>query len=201
MLYFTAVAYTQLANPFDDGNGNYMTNLVSTLPQGSQVLTWPPGNATFSTVQKLASGWQPAGYTLQLPPGVGFFVRNGPANSAVPDITNTFVGSVIVGSGQSITNPIELGYVLKGSAVPYAGNLATSGTPGGDATMNYGGSLTGGTGSQILTWNATATPQAFKTVAKLGTGNFNGTATIAVGEGFFTLNKAATATNVVQSVP
>jgi hypothetical protein len=190
--------YTLLANPFDDGNGNQLTNILnSALPKQSQVLTW--SGSSFLTVIKGGTppNWPP-GTTTQLPPGVGFFVRNGnPAGPAVPDITNTFVGTVIPNNGSSVTNPIPLGYSLNGSVTPYAGNIANIGLSGGDTNLDYGGPLT--KQSQILTWDLVG--QAYITALKGGTpAIWGGTATIGVGQGFFIFNKNGPATNMVQSL-
>src|ERR1035437_3394571 len=79
-------AFTLLANPFDDGNGNQSTNLLNAaLPKKSQVLTW--NGASFNIIQKTATGWPSS---VSLPPGIGFFVLNG--GPGAPDLTNTFVG-------------------------------------------------------------------------------------------------------------
>ena len=194
--------YTLIANPLDDGNGNYLTNLMSSaLTKQSQVLTWdptatPPG---YVTVTRGAAAW-PAGTATQLPPGVGFFVRNGIPGSGVPDITNTFVGSVAVNVGGSVTNPIPLGFTLQGSVIPYAGNIANAGLTGGDTNLNYGGPLS--KQSQILTWNNAATPPGFVTVTKGPTWPaVGGTVTIGVGQGFFINNNGTFGvnTNMVQN--
>jgi len=185
--------YTCVANPFDDGNGNYATNILSSaLPKQSQYLTW--NGASFVTAQKLAAGW-PATANNQLPPGGGFFVRNGSAGSGVPDVTNTFVGSVIVAVGASVTNSEPIGYTLQGSPIPYAGNLAIISQNGGDSVMDFGSPLT--KQSQILTWDPVG--QAFVTAQKLVTG-WNATASVNVGVGFFVNNKNGPATNVVETL-
>src|SRR5690348_445273 len=142
--------FTLVANPFDDGNGNQITNLMnSALPNGSQVLTWDPVTQ-FTTFQKggTAHVWLS---NTNLPPGIGFFVRNGNVGSGAPTVTNTFVGSVIVNRGASVTNQVAVGYNLEGSPIPYAGNLAIATQTGGDTNMNFGASV--GNGSQILTWD------------------------------------------------
>jgi len=186
--------YTSVANPFDDGNGNYVTNLLSSaLPKASQALQWT--GVSFNTYQKLASGW-PASVNIQTPPGVGFFVRNGSPGSGAPDVTNTFVGSVIVNVGASVTNAVPLGYTMQGSPIPYAGNLAIHLTADGDPNMDFGGPLT--KAAQILTWDPVG--QAFLTYQKLGGTSWNGTAAVAVGEGFFINNVNGPATNVVETL-
>src|SRR5208283_632234 len=108
--------YTMVANPFDDGNGNQVTNIMSSaLPKQTQVLIWDP-IAGYSSFTKGGTGaWN--GNT-NLTPGIGFFVRNGSVGSGAPPVTNTFVGSVIVAVGASVTNGVPLGYSLQGSPIP-----------------------------------------------------------------------------------
>ena len=188
-------ALTLLANPFDDGNGNSATNLLnSALPKKSQLLTW--NGATFDSVQKSGSpaAW-PLGTANQLPPGVGFFVENGAVGSGAPDLTNTFVGTVIPNVGLSVTNSEPLGMSLLGSTIPYAGNLAINGQSGGDTNMDFGTPLT--KKSQILTWNGAT----YDTVQKSGSpALWAGTATVGVGHGFFVNNVNGPATNVVETL-
>jgi len=187
--------FVMLANPFDDGNGNQLTNILNgSLPKQSQVLTW--NGTTFSTIQKVGS---PAAWpsSIPLPPGTGFFVRNGapPPAAAAPDLTNVFVGSIVVPNGGFTTNSIPLNFSLNGSPIPYAGNLATIGQNGGDTNMDFGSCLT--KQSQILTWNVGL--QTYNTAQKVGTvPTWGTTATIGVGEGFFMFNKNGPATNVVE---
>ena len=187
-------AYTLVANPFDDGNGNQLTNILnSALPNGSQVLTWDP-ITTYTTYQKggTAHAWLTQ---TNLPPGVGFFVRNGNIGSGAPSVTNTFVGSVIVNTGNSVTNQVALGYTLQASPIPYAGNVAINGQTGGDTNMNFGAVV--GNGSQILTWDPVTT---YTTAQKGGTAHvWLSTATVGVGQGFFIYNKNGPATNVVET--
>jgi hypothetical protein len=188
-------AYTLVANPFDDGNGNQITNILSSsLPNASQVLTWDPVTQ-FTTYQKggTAHVWLT---NTNLPPGVGFFVRNGNVGSGSPPVTNTFVGTVIANVGASVTNQVALGYTLQGSPIPYAGNVAITGQAGGDTNMNFGASV--GNGAQILTWDPVL---QYTTVQKGGTAHlWLGTATISVGQGFFINNKNGPASNVVETL-
>jgi hypothetical protein len=129
---------------------------------------------------------------------MGFFVRNGNPGSGDPDVTNTFVGSVIVGPGGSVTNAEPLGFTLQGSPIPYAGNVTISGANGGDANMDFGGPLT--KKSQILTWNLVG--QTYNLALKGGSpAVWNATLPVAVGEGFFVNNVNGPATNVVETLP
>jgi hypothetical protein len=188
-------AFTLIANPFDDGNGNYATNLINNaLPKKSQLETW--NGSSFDSVQRTGSpaAW-PAGTTVQLPPGVGFFVQNGSVGSGAPVLTNTFIGSVAVNISASVTNSIPLGFTLQGSPIPYAGNLAILNQSGGDTNMNFGGPLT--KKSVILTWNGLS----FDSVQKTGsTPLWSGTAAVGVGQGFFIQNVSGPATNVVETL-
>ena len=188
-------AFSLVAKPFDDGNGNRLTNILNNaLPKQSQVLTWDP-ITTFSTIQKIGTppNWN---NDVALPPGVGFFVRNGSVGGGAPDVTNTFVGTVIVNVGNSVTNGEPVGFTLQGSPIPYAGNIAVNGANGGDANMDFGGPLT--KGSQILLWDPVTT---FSTIQKLGaTPLWNATAAVGVGQGFFIFNKNGPATNVVETL-
>ncbi|HVU09292.1 MAG TPA: hypothetical protein VHG89_12190 [Verrucomicrobiae bacterium] len=174
--------YTLIANPFDDGNGNQLTNLVGSLPNKSQVITW--NGTTFDTpIQKGGGVW---GSSISLPPGTGFFVKNGIAGN--PDVTNTFVGSVVVSSGSSATNSIPTGFSLAGSYVPYTGD-ATS-----DTNINLGGVLPNK--SQLISWNTAG--QVYDTPVQKGGGVWGSAFNISVGEGFFI--KAQSGTNWTQSL-
>jgi hypothetical protein len=187
--------YSLVANPFDDGNGNNITNLMnSALPNGSQVLTWDPTGG-YTTYQKggTAHVWLT---TTSLPPGTGFFVRNGNIGGGSPTVTNTFIGSVIPNINASVTNQMVIGFTLQGSPIPYAGNLAIINQAGGDTNMNFGASLANQ--SQILTWDPVG---GYTTVQKGGTAHlWLGTSTVGVGQGFFINNKNGPATNVVETL-
>jgi hypothetical protein len=187
-------ALTLLANPFDDGNGNYATNLLNNaLPKKSQLLTW--NGAGFNVLLK---GGTPPSFpvnSVQLPPGIGFFVQNGSVGSLAPDLTNTFVGSVIVNVGSSVTNVESPGLTLQGSPIPYAGNLAIISQAGGDTNMDFGTPLT--KKSQILTWNGSGYAISLKGGSPA---LWNATATVGVGQGFF-INAANTSpSNVVETL-
>ena len=189
--------FSLLANPFDDGNGNQMTNLLNTaLPKQSQVLTWDP-IAGYGTVVKGGTppNW-PAGTTTTLPPGVGFFVRNGTVGGGAPDLTNTFVGTVVVQVSASVTNSEPVGYTLQGSPIPYAGNLAIIATGHGDTNMDFGGPLT--KTAQLLTWDPVA---GFSSAVKGGNpASWGATVTVGVGQGFVVYNRNGPATNVVETL-
>jgi hypothetical protein len=189
--------YTLVANPFDDGNGNQLTNVIdsaNSLPKQSQVLTW--SGSTFQTIQK---GGNPPVWASSVPltPGNGFFVRNGAPNSGAPNVTNVFVGSIVVANGGSVTNSLPLNYTLNGSPIPYGGNIAILNQNGGDTNMDFGGPLT--KQSQILTWDSTN--QVYQTFQKGGNpALWNATVSIVPGQGFFVNNKNGPATNAVETL-
>jgi hypothetical protein len=187
--------FALIANPFDDGNGNQLTNILNgALPKQSQVLTW--NGASFNIIAK---GGSPAvwGSSVPLVPGAGFFVRNGNPGSLVPDLTNTFVGSIVVPNGGSVTNSLPIGFTLNGTPIPYAGNIAIIGQNGGDTNMDFGGPLT--KQSQILTWSVAG--QTYNIAAKGGSPALWGaTVTIQPTDGFFVNNKSGPATNAVETL-
>ena len=184
--------YTMVANPFDDGAGNYLTNICPTnlYPVGSQCLTWSPSGGSYTTIKRLASGWNAS---PQLPPGTGFFLKNG--NAGAPTVTNTFVGSVIVQNFNSVTNPIPLNYSMQGSPIPYNGNVCIATQTGGDTNMNFGATVSAG--SQILIWSPSG--GSYSTIKRLA-GSWNTTVTISPGQAFFLFNKNGPATNVVETL-
>jgi len=179
---------TLLASPFDNGNGNSATNWLDpngTLPNKTQILTW---NGTgYNVLAKAGGVWPAAAATTTIPPGVGFFVvLPGTQTTA---ITNTFVGTVVVNSGGSITNTIPTGYSLWGSPIPYGGDLITN------ANLGPVGSLLVVNKSQILTWNG-----AGYNVAALSGGTWGAqTAPLSVGAGFFVINRGNYTTNWVEN--
>ena len=186
-----------VSNPFDDGNGNYLTNILnSSLVKQSQVLTW--NGSGFTIIQKggTPANW-PAGTVTQLPPGTGFFVRNGGPGSGAADLTNTFVGSVIAPVGTFVTNSEPIGLTLQGSTIPYAGNIAYAAQGGGDTNLDYGNGLT--KQSQILTWDPVG--QTYLISQKGGSpATWGATVPISVGQGFFINNKNGPNTNMVQGL-
>jgi hypothetical protein len=197
----TSQPFTMVATPLDDGNGNWLTNIGAVLPGQSTILVWD-GVSSFIAHNKVVGtppAFQADAIGVSLPPGIGYFVRNGKVGgTAAPDVTNTFVGTVVVNPGTSVTNPIGTGFQTYGSKIPIAGNLAIAGTPNGDPLLNFGGSITPGTGSRILTWNKPF-PGGFTTALKPA--NWGSSAAVGVAEGWFGQNKTATPTNYVQSLP
>jgi hypothetical protein len=197
--------YALVANPFDDGNGNYLTNIIANLPGRSQIVTFGiPTPGVPNTINRNAGGtaWSAS---IQLPPGNGFYVRNGQSVGglgyvAVPTVTNTFVGTVTVLAGGSVTNDIPPGFSLQGSTIPYAGNIANP-SGAGDANLNYGGAISTANNlnkSKIITFDPVG--QSPSTFQKNVAGAWSGTATVGVGQGFYIYNAGAD-TNMVQTLP
>jgi hypothetical protein len=179
-----ANSYTLIANPLDDGNGNQLTNIIGGLPAGSSITTW--GGAVFNTpVGKTAGGWATS---IPLPPGVGFFVKNGKASPVSPDYTNTFVGSVLASAGGGmVTNALALGYNLVGSQLPYGGDITT------DTNLN----LQVPAQSSLTSWNTAN--QLYDTPVGKTVGGWASSFNVTVGEGFF-LKEGKYATNWVQTL-
>jgi hypothetical protein len=169
--------YTLLVNPFDDGNGNQMTNLMALLPKQSQVLIWNNGSSSYTTATKSTSGWS---LNFPIPQGTGFFVKNG-ASTTAGTLTNLFVGS------ENVSNfvPVPTGYILVGSPLAFAGDLTT------DTNINLGVTLL--KQSQLIRWDVPS--QGYQTVTK-STSGWSGPLSVGVGEGFFI--KANFTTNWVQ---
>lgn len=175
-----AAAYSLIANPLDDGAGNQLTNVLKALPNSSTVTTWN-GTGYNAPIALTLGVW--SGNT-QLPPGVGFFVKNGKATS--PALTNTFTGSLLVNSGQSTTNVLALGYNLVGSQLPFAGDLTT------DTNLN----LKVPNSSTITMWNGAG----YNAPVALTLGVWSGPANVTVGQGYF-IKEGKFATNWVQVAP
>jgi len=176
-------AYSLIANPFDDGNGNQLTNILSsTFANKSQVLTWNPGLGGYDPAIIKAGGAWPS--SVSLPPGVGFFVKN----ATTTPVTNTFVGTIVVASGNKGTNALPVNYSLVGSQVPYAGDAAT------DTNINLLATLANK--SQLLGWDPVS--QSYTPADIKAGGSFPTNFPVAVGQGFFIKNN--TATNWIQSL-
>jgi len=177
--------YSLISNPLNDGNGNQLTNLFTTLPNQSSITTWN-GVGFNAAIPFQAGGWVG---NQQLPPGVGFFVKNGHGGGTPsPAITNTFVGSVAANAGGSVTNVLGLGYTLAGSILPYAGDLTT------DPNLNLYNSLANG--SSITTWGGAG----YNAAVPFQAGAWVGTQPVTVGQGYF-IKSAHYGTNWVQTLP
>jgi hypothetical protein len=161
-----------IANPLDNGT-NDLNSVLGTLPAKSTASLW---NGTgFTTSIKGASAWNP---NESIPPGTGLFVNSKSA------WTNTFVGSVVVNSGESITNALPAGtQVLVGSMIPYAGDL-----------NNTNINLALPAKSTASFWTGTSYDTSIR-----GASAWNPNLPIEVGQGFFLNSKSAY--NWVQTLP
>jgi hypothetical protein len=163
--------YALYALPLDTGS-NVLSNLLPSEPTGSQVLIWTGSGYSGST--KTPTSWSP---NFTLTPGEGFFLK------ANVNGTNTFVGSVVVPNGGSITNTFTSGiYSLVGSPIPYTDTL--TGT-----NLN----LQVATGSQLLIWTGTGYSGSTKTPTSWSP-NF----TVTPAQGFFV--KTTATTNWIQTL-
>jgi hypothetical protein len=175
--------YSLIANPFDDGNGNQLTNILSsTFANKSQVLTWNPQAGSYNPAIIKAGGSWPT--NISLPPGIGFFIKN----ATTTPVTNVFTGNIVVNSGASGTNALPVSYSLVGSEVPYAGDGTV------DTNINLGQSLANK--SQLLAWDPVG--QAFAPADIKAGGSFPTSFPVGIGQGFFIKNN--TATNWIQNL-
>jgi hypothetical protein len=162
-----------VANPLDNGT-NDLDSVFGSLDKGSSANFWT--GSGFSLATKGATAWAPNNPT---PVGTGLFINSKTA------ITNTYVGQLVVNSGETVTNALPEGaQVLVGSSLPYAGTINTPEL--GLLALDKGSSANFWTGSgyTLVTKGATAwaPDQA-----------------INVGDGFFINSK--TAVDWVQTAP
>lgn len=166
--------FTLLANPLDAGT-NDLTTLLPTAPNGTQIQVW--NGSGYEGASKSFGSWST---NLTVMPGEGFFVKT-PSS-----ITNTFVGTVVVGPGETNSVSLPAGFSLVGSAIPFSGSLTNS----GDGTLNLGDSLPNG--SQIQAWTGAGYVGASKSF-----GSWSTNLTISVGQGFFVKPSSAATWNQV----
>jgi hypothetical protein len=165
-----AQQFALIANPLDDGT-NTVTSLCAALPNKSSVQIW---NGTGFTLASKGGGvWNT---NISIPVGTGFFVQSASA------VTNTFVGTVAMGSTNSLPSQV---FKLVGSTVPYAGDLS-------DTNLNIGPTLPNK--SSIQVWNGSGF-----TLASKGGGVWNTNLSISVGQGFFV--QSSSAVDWVQPAP
>jgi hypothetical protein len=157
-----------------NGATNDLENLLQALPVKSSVQIW--NGAGFTPSTKGAGGWT---VNFSVPPGTGYFISSPSA------VTNSFVGSVVVGFGGSVTNALPAGlFQLVGSPIPFNGTL--NDTNLGLAAMPVK--------SSVQVWNGNGFTPSTK-----GAGGWTVDLPIIPGQGFFLT--AATATNWVQTLP
>jgi hypothetical protein len=125
--------YNLVANPLKNGDNTLATLIPSTssLPEGTQVLTWNAAGGTTGTPDGAIpeffpgpigeGGWEPAGPAL--PPGKAFWMFV-PLSAPQQSYTITFVGEVAEGA---LTTEVRGGnrYNALASQVPQAGKITT----------------------------------------------------------------------------
>ncbi|MBI3848821.1 MAG: hypothetical protein HY298_00815 [Verrucomicrobia bacterium] len=168
--------YVLLANPLNDGT-NSLGSLLGTMPNKSIAQLWDGTTFVASTKGGSPSVWSP---DLSVPVGTGFFLKT-PSQQ-----TNTFVGSVIVGPGQSVTNALPTTYALVGSPIPFSDTL-------NGATLGLGVLPNK---SIIQAWNGST----YVASTKGGSPSvWSPDLPVVPAQGFFVQSKAAT--NWVQTLP
>jgi hypothetical protein len=186
-----ASKYYLLCNPLTTGN-DVITNVLTGVPANSSVLVWNGAGYTQYNYSAKKASWLDSNgnsdNSAMLPPGIAFFYSPG------APVTNTFVGSIVAGSGSMVTNSLPVGFQLVGSQIPFAGSVSNT------ATVN----LQVGANSSILMWDSTS--QSFvqynyspKKGAWLDSNGNTADPQVSVGQGFFT--DLTTATNWVQTAP
>jgi hypothetical protein len=102
--------FVAVANPLDDGT-NDLNSTMGALANKSVAQFW--NGSGFDSTTKSGGAWA----AMDTPVGLGFFVKS------AGDKTNTFVGQVVVGPGESVTNSLPAQtFVMVGSSIPYGGD-------------------------------------------------------------------------------
>jgi hypothetical protein len=163
-----------VANPLDNGT-NRLDDVFGTLAKNSTASFWNGGG--FDVATKTATIWNT---NRAVPPGLGLFVL-----SKTAAVTNTFVGEVVVGPGESTTNVLPLAQVMVGSAIPYAGTINDTNIGLLGMAKNSTASFWNGGGYNVATKTATI---------------WNTNYPINVADGFF-ISAKTTPYNWVQTLP
>jgi hypothetical protein len=175
----TSGALHLVENPLVSTNDT-LNSVLAGSPATSQAWVWNGAGYTPSSVGAKSGVWSP---DVAIPTGTGFFYK--PAGN----ITNTFVGEVIVGPGQSATNSLSAGVLdLTGALIPVATtSIAT------DASY---GLTTAPATSQLWKWNGVGyTP----TSVGAKSGVWSPDVSVSVGEAVFI--KAPSSFDWVQTLP
>lgn len=127
-----ATSFKLIANPLDTSS-NTLGELLpaGSVPDGTQFYKFTGSGWVGYTYDDLDAAWLPDG-NVTLNPGEGGFIRN---NSGAP-FTMTFVGEVMQGT---LTNPLPVGYSVRGSMVPQEAGVDELGLPvqDGDQLFKY----------------------------------------------------------------
>jgi hypothetical protein len=145
-------------NPLDNGT-NDLASVFGSLPSTSQAFVW--NGAGYDFAQKGKAAWST---NLAVPTGTGLFIKSASA------ITNTYVGEVVAGPGESVTNSLTGVLTATGSLLPIGGTL------NGPEL----GLLAAPSASQLFQWNGLG-----YTFAQRGKAVWSTNLTINVGEAFF----------------
>jgi hypothetical protein len=114
------VGFTMISNPLDTSN-NTLSALIPAPPLFSSFYKWTGTGFDIATFGP--GGWDLPAITLN--PGEGGFINTDTA------FTNTFVGEVKQGGpgtpNATLSNPIPIGFSIRGSMVPQAANIEALG--------------------------------------------------------------------------
>ena len=170
--------YQLIANPLNSGNNSPDT--LFTAPNfGDTIYRYDVPAATFRSASYFGS-W--VGDSLTLAPGEGFFYFNAGASS----LNVTFVGEGE--EGPNLSNPIPPGLSMRASRIPQAGSLAPVGPGGGQLEFPTNPSF----GDTVYQYDAVG--QTYVSSSWFGSWAPSDPV-IAVAEGFWYQNNAATALN------
>jgi hypothetical protein len=160
--------FSLASNPLE-GSNNSVSNLFTSVPNGTSVFKFDSAAGTYVGSTFLFGSWNNP--TMQLVPGEGFFFKNPSATT----LTNTFVGNVKQGN---LTTPLSAGFSLVSSQVPQAGLVTTDlGLPisNAESVFKFDSATQSYTGGSFLfgSWSGGVEPS------------------VGVGEGFFVKKNAA----------
>lgn len=128
--------FNLIQNPLDNGT-NTLESVLGGSPAGSVAFVWNGAGYDAASVGAKSGVWAP---DLSIPTGVGMFFK------PTANHSTTYVGEVVAGPGESVTNS------LAGGAFDLTGSLLPLGTASIATDTAYG--LTGApAGSTIFKWN------------------------------------------------
>ena len=164
-------------NPLDNTNGNFVSSLIPSPPEGTVLSLWDPASASYTATYTFTSGvWT---WDCQLPVGVGAKL-----NTAT-EFTGTFVGAVLdldgtPFDGENVTPPAPFsgpdGIYLQGSACPMS-------LPRGDLSLSTFMALFGREAheGEQFTW-LDASTQTWQTTTLAGGAWTNGEPSLAIAD-------------------
>jgi len=173
------VGLSLIANQLDNKNGNKLSDVISSLPDGSFVHFYVGGAAGFKSISYF--GGFEGNPTDTLAPGQGAFLEI-PAGTAEADRKVTFVGEVLQGAASNGSVPKGLSIIS--SKTPRAGKVST------DLKFPAGGDLDG---SLLYRYVNTAAKKDYVSYSIFGGWENNDEPSVAVGESFFFFSAAGSA--------